>query len=521
MSRKANISATEKATFGRPRLYAVRAHYGPLDKQPDQFAGAVVVLDDEGEGVVRHAAAARALCFDEDTTVVVLDMAALRRDIDAAAERTCDKKTRGRGKRGWQQALEAECKTRDVLGKDCGRPIAKALARLLMRATTGATLVARGNLAAVALKLALTRDAHAATCNVSRVVLVEPTLSAVAVNGLLACKTPPARRIRVDAAFADDDAQMRRGPAIAAACGEGISCIAPDDGGDAVLRAFLPRTDDDAEAAVEAAFGAEDSRGRRLRCAEVTVDMSPLTKQPETRFCDVSSAEILAVARGDDAEADGPAAACDADDRGEPRVAALVVRGGRCILARSLQTPKAWEGMRLPSAPAIPGEDVVSGARRAIAAQLDIDVADQGDQMAPLSNMPQLTLYRASGGVTNVVFMKALQPPVEPQEDYDLSDEDDDYDWYTLSRALPRVDPPTACLLQTAAFALHGAVEAGVVAKAWGGVFGGELVASVTGDALATPAPSSPVTPLRVVGPCLDEANHEDACSCASDPFSC
>ena len=42
MSRKANISATEKAAFGRPRIYAVRAHYGPLDKQPDQFAGAVV-----------------------------------------------------------------------------------------------------------------------------------------------------------------------------------------------------------------------------------------------------------------------------------------------------------------------------------------------------------------------------------------------------------------------------------------------------------------------------------------------
>ena len=235
----------------------------------------------------------------------------------------------------------------------------------------------------------------------------------------------------------------------------------------------------------------------------------------------MSSAELLAAARGDDAEADGPAAVCDADDKGEARVAALVVRGGRCILARSLRTPKAWEGMRLPSAPAVAGEDAVSGARRAIAAQLDIDVADQGDQMAPLSNMPQLTLYRASGGVTNVVFMKALQPPVEPQEDYDLSDEDDDYDWYTLSRALPRVDPPTACLLQTAAFALHGAVEAGVVAKAWGGVFGGELVAAVAGDAPATPTPSSPVTPPRVVGPCLDEANHEDACSCASDPFSC
>ena len=55
------------------------------------------------------------------------------------------------------------------------------------------------------------------------------------------------------------------------------------------------------------------------------------------------------------------------------------------------------------------------------------------------------------------------------------------------------------------------------MAKAWGGVFGDELVAAVT----AMLTPSSPVTPLRVVGPCLDEANHEDACSCASDPFSC
>ena len=62
---------------------------------------------------------------------------------------------------------------------------------------------------------------------------------------------------------------------------------------------------------------------------------------------------------------------------------------------------------------------------------------------------------------------------------------------------------------------MHGAVEAGVMAKEWGGVFGGELVAAVAGDAPATP------TPPRVVGPCLDEANHEDACSCASDPFSC
>ena len=170
MSRKASLSAADKASFGRPRLYAIRAAYGPLGKQPDNFAESIIVLHDEGDcqvgGVVRHAVAAQALCLREDATVVVLDVAALRRDVDAVAERTPDKKkARGRGKRGWQQALEAEAKTRDVLGKNCGRPIAKALARLLMRATTGATLVARDALAGVALKLALTRDPHASSCH--------------------------------------------------------------------------------------------------------------------------------------------------------------------------------------------------------------------------------------------------------------------------------------------------------------------------------------------------------------------
>ena len=50
-------------------------------------------------------------------------------------------------------------------------------------------------------------------------------------------------------------------------------------------------------------------------------------------------------------------------------------------------------------------------------------------------------------------------------------------------------------MLRTAAFALHAAVDAGVVAIEWGGVFGAELVAEIS-DAPA-PTPSSPVTPPR------------------------
>ena len=94
------------------------------------------------------------------------------------------------------------------------------------------------------------------------------------------------------------------------------------------------------EAAVEAAFGAEDSRGRRLRCAEVTVDMSPLTKQPETRL---RRRVVGGTPRGgDDAEADEPAAACDADDRGRSQ-RRRPSRARRALYLRARCKPRGGE----------------------------------------------------------------------------------------------------------------------------------------------------------------------------------
>ena len=64
-------------------------------------------------------------------------------------------------------------------------------------------------------------------------------------------------------------------------------------------------------------------------------------------------------------------------------------------------------------------------------------------------------------------------PPPGALEDADLSDDEDDYDWYTMPRALDgRVDPPTAAALRTAAHALDAAFAAGRLDAQWGGVFG-------------------------------------------------
>jgi G3E family GTPase len=186
-----------------------------------------------------------------------------------------------------------------------------------------------------------------------------------------------------------------------------------------------------------------------------------------------------------------------------------VLRGNRCILVRDLAEPskKRWQGMAIPTVAAEKDEDALTGARRAIEAYCDISVADQYHQIGPLDGaVPPLAMYRASGGVTTVVLLVALEaPPPGPLEDADLSDEDDLYDWYTISHALNggRVDEPTGALLRTAAFALHAAAAAGFLAAQWGGIFGQELVLRATKPE-ATEAMSVGLTPATSTTPAPD-----------------
>ena len=542
MSRKHGV---DKSAWARPRFYALSGGYGPLKASSATFSGAVVVLDDGSERAERdglasaaaHAAAARALCLGDGEApaapaVVVLDLSALRRGVDAAAaappaadgepgvdaaappappadgepRRRAKKKKRGgegRGRRGWAAALEAEAADARALGRDVGRPLAKALERLTMRAAGGVAVVARGRLAGAALKLACCRDdAHGVADRIDRVVLVAPELPASLVNGLLRGVSPAAGAARVDVAFADAAARDRRAAMLRAAFPAGADALAGDGAGDAVLAAFAAGDADGAAAAAALEFA--DSRGRALSCAEVTADLDKDTKQPELRATTINAAAILAAARGEPAAAAAPAG--DADDGGEARVAALVVRGSRCILARSLGDRPGWDGLRLPSAPAADGEDAVAGARRAIALRLAIDVEDQAGELDPLPRLPRLALHRATGGATEVVFFEALAAPTYPLEDYDLSDDEDDYDWYTLPRALGRVDGPTAALLRTAAFALDAARAAGLVDGAHGGVFGQELVAAAAG----APPPGSPEAAAAAVAALADVLGPEE-----------
>ncbi|KAJ1461678.1 CobW/HypB/UreG, nucleotide-binding domain-containing protein [Pelagophyceae sp. CCMP2097] len=493
MSRKAKVSDVEKEAWGRIRLRVVAGAYGPLKPGPGAFDGAIVILaDDLGEGgggpagLLRYADVARKLVLSDDDdwrgarTLVVVDLEALRREIEAGGGdpgRSTKAAASDEGKRSWASVLDSEGAKRKDLGKLVGKPVAKALVKLMM-ASSRMTLVASEHLAPLALKLATTPDAHAVGVNIERLVLIEPLLKPTAVTALLAPTQKPANGAlctRVDVVYADEAARDRRGAMVRACFAKGLDCVAPEYQGDAVISALSTVAFDILPTAE--ALEAPDGRGRTLWFAELSVEASKYTKQPEQASSDVTDdvrAALNDVARF---KHGGAVAVRDADDAGEARIGALILRGNRIILARCTREAKRWAGLRLPALPAVEGEGLLDQARRAIEADLEIDVADQLHQLALLSKVPHLALYRPGGGITTVVFFQAVEsPPPGPLEDADLSDDEDHYDWYTLKRALDRVDDATARTLKTAAFALDAARAAGFIEARWGGVFGQEIV---------------------------------------------
>ena len=560
MSRNSKISVEEKEQWGRLRIFVLTGGYSSFIKPgPSSFNDTVVVLSDEGcpagadgglSWLLGHAACARDLVLGEvercaARTVVVLDLEPLRREFEsgggasavtrpakgaaaaAAAAEALEGGGRGdhhdaSGARSWASAVLAEASKRDALGKSIGKPVAKALNKLMM-SSSKLTLVARGHLAPLALKLARTADTHAAGCKIARLVLVEPALAPAVVNALLVArgKRPSGsnQAPRLDVVYADRAVRDRRAPMLRAVFTEGADFVAPLDDSAlrtcAVLAALAgPAASTTAPPSLETAahpttlLSEPDGLGRTLWLAELTVEMSKYTKQPEQvaldrtdelqRDCARAARAAAALAskplHDDDDECDFEDEG-EGEDLGEARVGALVVRGSRCVLVRRAATAEEREArdaeeqetrtharsrgkMRIPWIASVAGEDCVLTARRAIEQACEIDVADQLRQIGELACVPPLALYRASGGVTTVVCFVAIEePPAGALEDADLSDDDDLYDWYTLARALDgRVNESTARTLKTAAFALDAARCAKRLEAKWGGVFGQELV---------------------------------------------
>ena len=438
------------------RMFGINLHYGCIKPKAGSFDAATVILSDgpqstsaAGHVLTRHAATARKLLFGSaagpgvaepcsSSPVVLLDLEPLRLDT-AGREKT------------WEALLDAESASRDQLGKVIGKPTVRAFNKLMLE-STGATLVASGKLCPLVMKLLRTNDPHgaAAAKKIDRVVLLDPDLRAANVNSLLTGgPSAPSGRVIVDVAFSTAAVRDKRLPVLRAVLPRGCDMLLPAtsavDGlskephGAELLAAIAATSVDGAEAEVPTPAFSEDELdglGRRLYLSEIEVKMGP-DKQYVISAEDITddvlelnqtgsetSWEIL-----NEAQRAGP-------DDNMVTVGALVLRGNRCILVRSLENPPLWRGMRLPAVGAAVDERPVDTARRAVAELCDVDCLDgDDDEFVHLTAVPPVPLYTPQGQgkasrVTLVHLFYAVNPPPPgPLEDADMEDDEDPYDW--------------------------------------------------------------------------------------------
>uniref|UniRef100_A0A7S4ASH4 CobW C-terminal domain-containing protein n=1 Tax=Pseudo-nitzschia australis TaxID=44445 RepID=A0A7S4ASH4_9STRA len=216
--------------------------------------------------------------------------------------------------------------------------------------------------------------------------------------------------------------------------------------------------------------------GKMLFVSQMKVAMDRYSKQYERTYSDVTSELplIAASATNDHENEESTALDRSAIDWSacERHVGALILRGNRCVLARSLS--KQWTGMRIPSL--VPKQDETTHAA-AIRAATEFTGVD-ASELKPLPHILPVAVY-APNGRSILVELYPLYakhaPPDGPLEDADMEDDETPYDWYTYTNAIAKLDKSSVTALQNMALNLVQAANVGLVPAKWGGVFGQEF----------------------------------------------
>ena len=214
--------------------------------------------------------------------------------------------------------------------------------------------------------------------------------------------------------------------------------------------------------------------GSMLFMSLVKVEMNQYSKQYDRNCMEITSDLLLIelpakeIQPEEETHGDGPVdwSSC------EHHVGALVLRGNRCVLARSLS--QKWKGMRIPSV--VPKEDEapLDAAIRAVVEFTEVEATE----VRALDNILPVSVYGPNGRpiLVHLYPLYSTEPPPDgPLEDADLEDDETPYDWYTYPNVIKKLDKPSIAALQTMALSLVQAANVGLVPAKWGGVFGHEL----------------------------------------------
>ena len=357
--------------------------------------------------------------------------------------------------RSLKSALDAEGTTSGPLGKDLGKPVGRLLEKMLAGYKGSVSLVAFEGGAQLALRLlqAPETDRGLKEGIVERLVLLRPRLSGAAVNALL--PKPVRTKMSVDVYYESAAAREKRDVMLRHAYALGASRILPNPSSSGAryhgvgLCTALLNNSGDATAAAEAAASdalaaamhrvdpeAADLVGQSVFWSELSYEIDRDTKQPRAILMDLDPYEMAEAAQATQARRGPPAPApsaptpCEGGDGcadscehagghltntspGVSWAGALVLRGNRCVLVRTLGSPSL--GMCIPFAELRAGESAVDGAVRAASDSCDIDGPAELELM---QHVPPAALYIGDGTSSDrrcvlVYAFYAVQPPPE------------------------------------------------------------------------------------------------------------
>ena len=213
--------------------------------------------------------------------------------------------------------------------------------------------------------------------------------------------------------------------------------------------------------------------GKKLFLSVVKVEMNRHTKQYERISEDITSdlIEIRATEKINGQEIVLDRSTIDWSTC-ERHIGALILRGNRCVLARSLS--QEWTGMRIPSVIPKPDETPHVTATRAVVEFTKVDATE----VRILANVLPVAMYGPNDRpiLVELYPVYATEPPPDGAlENQDMEDDETPYDWYTYPNATAKLDKASIAALQNMALNLVQAANVGLVPAKWGGVFGQEL----------------------------------------------
>eukprot|EP00913_Durusdinium_trenchii_P023665 g22232.t1 len=454
MSRKAKVVPSEKESWDRPRYFVFSRGYGPpkanlIGASPEK--GEILVLlhlpekseitEDKLQACKEVLAQMKQLFGRSGTSVpravILLDLYPTCAGMSESIAKVLDDE-------GAAEKLQ----------KGIATKAARALERLCLH---GATLVAPEGTAQLALKLLC--SSRLLPGAVQRLVLIHPRLPASCVNHTLTVKSQLSESLQV--IFDSELTQQKRLVALQGAFRAVTHAVCED------LTTALARGLGGGEEVKEDG-AVNEELGEVMFVSQLTIEVDPRSKQLRADLEDITSMVDLDETPVENAPEDVTAQANE--------VAAFVVRGNRCILIRSLGSPPQWQGTRIPSIEAGADEEVIRTAFRSVEEFCEVE-GSEIDQLP----VPPIALYGSHGNRIDMICFRAVHPPAGPLEEYDVSDHEDLYDWYTWPRALHALSqrPNEVRALHTAALVLANAAAAGVLPIEHGGVFGQEWTESI------------------------------------------